>query len=166
VVVGLVDEELSEANRKAIADLDVRKGDVVEGFVDGEAPKRPASARNWYLSIWQQTPGRTVVLRVRGRGDLRLVVDQGMDERKPLFSAFFTLKHWVGWSPQGPYEVSDARIEEQLGWHKNTGNAAAPTAFAPLAQYRKDYHRPGILAALVAKGNLPDALKALETDID
>ena len=103
--------------------------------------------------------------RARGPGppkDVVLRVGQAIDERKPLLSLFLTRgdtpeqRAWIGWSPLGPYESSGRDAERLLGWHFNTGKAAAPTRFALADQYRR-FHRPGLLKDLIDGGGpVPD----------
>jgi WD40 repeat protein len=138
-------------------------GDVVEGIV-GAAGKLQALtvARAYYRAVWETRPGAVLRLRVKGKGVVALTVGQGIDERKPLFSLFVTRgarradRDWVGWNPLGPYETSTPRADRHLGWHLNTGRAAAPTAFvsfAHAAKYRTRYFRRGILKLLVRAGD-------------
>src|SRR5262249_12360256 len=64
----------------------------------------------------------------------------------------------------GPYDASGPTAENQIGWHRNTGKPQAPTLFVPADQYRKEYHRPGILPHLIARGNVGTALKDWEEE--
>src|SRR5262249_35394505 len=90
--------------------------------------------------------------------------------RKPLLSLFVTrpapgaAPEWVAWNPVGPYDASGPTAENQIGWHRNTGKPQAPTLFVPADQYRKEYHRPGILPHLIARGNVGTALKDWEEE--
>ncbi len=97
---------------------------------------------------------------------MTLTAGQGVDERKPLFSLLVTRpaanqsRQWIGWHPVGPFESSDERIEQYLGWHFNTGDPNRPTAFADLNQYRAEYYREGLLRDLVEFGALMAARDA------
>jgi WD40 repeat protein len=143
--------------------------DVIEGLVlDGgrfQALDRP---RKFYETMWQYRPGATVTLRLKNKGDVRVTVGQGVDERNPLFSLFITRpddrgeQEWIGWSPVGYYDFSDRKAERFLLWHYNKGQADEPTTTAHIAQFREEYQRKGLLRFLVAEANLGDALRALE----
>ena len=108
-------------------------------------------------------PGDSIVLRIAGK-DVSLQVDQGEDERKPLFTFFMRDEArdrlWLAWTPVGPYDTDDrVRAEGVIGWQSNTGKASAPVEFSPAAQYRKESYRPGLLKHLFAAANLSGALK-------
>src|SRR5262249_59374456 len=86
--------------------------------------------------------------------DIELVVDQGVDDRKPLLSLFLTRQNdWVVWSPQGPYDYSAETAENLIGWHKNTGRVEGPVEFQKADVYRKEFHTPGLLGQLLGQGN-------------
>jgi WD40 repeat protein len=161
VVSTLNGDVLSAGNRKALKDVKV--GDAVEGGVNGKTLKPVKSPQDVYDAIWDVKPGDSIVLRIGG-ADVSAVIDQGEDERKPLFSFFMRDEAkdrlWLAWNPTGPYDAIDrVRAEGVIGWHSNTGKASAPASFSPAAQYRKETYRPGLLKYLVAEGNLSDALK-------
>src|SRR5207253_9420599 len=42
-------------------------------------------------------------------------------------------------------------VEARIGWHKNTGREARPVEFQPVADYREEYYRPGLLPQLFRK---------------
>ncbi len=148
----------------------LKVGQVVEGLVNGGKLTPVASPRALYEGIYALAPGKTVTLRVRegdeAARDITLKVGQGIDERKPLLSLFVTTagkveeRRWIGWNPNGPYEVSSPAAEQYLGWHFNTGQPDAPTAFAGADQYRKEHAKPGILSLLIERGSLGPALEA------
>lgn len=121
-------------------------------------------ARQLYLELRKFTPGSRVTLQVSSNGQTRnvaLVVNQAIDERKPLFSLLvmraqprLDVRRWIAWSPAGPFESSDETIEQYLGWHFNTGDPDRPTSFADLNQYRDEYYREGLLHDLLTFGKL------------
>jgi WD40 repeat protein len=141
----------------------LKPGEVIEGIGEGQEARHPASLLEFYEAVAALRPGETVTLSVRGEQSVRTVrlpVGQQVDERKPLLSLFVTAgskpgeREWIGWHPAGPYESSGARADRHLGWHTNTGNAAAPTSFALASEYRKQYYREGLLKELTARGDL------------
>jgi WD40 repeat protein len=164
------DEELSSKSRQELKAKGVRKDDVIEGLVEKGQPRRLAAPRDFYNAVWLLKPGQPLVLRVKGRGDVALVADQGIDERKPLLSLFVTqgdkpeVRQWVGWNPAGPYDFGGQDSERLLGWHKNTGQAEQPVAYALAGEYRKLHHKPKILTYLIAHGNTGAALEAWKED--
>jgi WD40 repeat protein len=165
-------EQLNESNRAALESAE--EGDRVGGLViDGKLKVLP-TPHAFYEAIWKLEPaapwreqeGERAVIRIDGR-DVTLQVDQGIDDRNPLFTLFVTRgpeRQWVGWSPQGPYDTGDlVGGERYIGWHTNTGDADAPTTFAEAAKYHKEFYRDGILHFLLLRGNLPAARKELES---
>jgi WD40 repeat protein len=145
------------------AQSQLSEGEVIEGLVEGATSRALASPRDFYESIALIQPGKTATLRVlgaKGQRNVALTVGQGIDERKPLFSLFVTSAgkpgewDWIGWNPIGPYDSSGLTVEHHLGWHFNTGDAAAPTRFALAKQYHNRYYRKGILQELLAQGDL------------
>lgn len=141
-------------------------GDLIEGIVAAQDKVRPfASARDFYETIAQRKPRDKATLQIHGKGRAVVVIGQGSDERKPLFSLFVTrpradgADEWVGWSPTGPYEASARKAERHIGWHFNTGDPLHPASFALADEYRKEFYRDGILAMLVRHTDLAPALK-------
>lgn len=141
-------------------------GDELQGTVEGGQLKSWESTAKFYKSWWQAQPNQKVVLRrlrQNAAQDITVTVDQGIDERKPLFSILITNqqnvadRQWVGWSPLGPFESSDPRIEQLLGWHFNSDQLGQPTYYAQLNQYREEYYRDALLADLTAAGQLKPA---------
>ncbi|MCS6853002.1 MAG: hypothetical protein NZ700_17740 [Gemmataceae bacterium] len=151
----------------------LQPGEVIQGVVEGNEVRPLASLLAYYEAVALHKPGSTITLRVeadRKTRDMALVVSQGVDERKPLYSLFLTRsgrggeRHWIGWSPIGPYDSSGPQAERYLAWHFNTGQPGEPTRCALADQYRKEYHREGLLTLLNETGNLSDALAAWEAD--
>jgi hypothetical protein len=144
------------------------EGDVLQGVGAPGNVKPVKDATSFDLAVSARRPGDQVEITVAGKGALKLPVERGVDERKPLFSLFLTktdgLPGWVGWSPAGPYDYSNPEAEKHLGWHTNTGDPAAPVSFAPASAYRKDYFREGILRYLADEVNLGRALKKWDDD--
>src|SRR5262249_12515350 len=148
----------------------IRKGVRIEGLVRGAKPQPLDSPYAFYKAVWELKPGTKLILRVREGGkpaDVPVTVGQGARELQPLLSLFVTRpgadkqRDWLGWHPRGMYDASRPQAERYLGWHFNTGKPGDPTAFALIEQYRKDYHKEGLLKHLIARANLDDALKAL-----
>jgi WD40 repeat protein len=178
-VVQRDDELLSDANREALAA--VKEGDPVEGqLVVGARKKSFKTPQEFYEAVWDLRPASSwgkapqradrAVLRIAGR-DVTLGVDQGADERKPLFSLFIPRtddgagRQWIGWSPAGPYDTGDVgQGERYIGWHFNPDKPGDPSRFATAAEYHKSLYRDGILAFLYQRGNLTDALKDWEKE--
>lgn len=141
------------------------RGDRLLGLVlDGQLAEA-TGALDFYRALSQFKPGETVVVR-RTRGneppvDVKLVVGQGVDDRKPLFSLFASPSeeqggwNWIGWSPLGPYEARGEGVEEMLGWHFNTGRADSPTRYALAGEY-ENLARPGLLDHLLKSPLLPE----------
>jgi WD40 repeat protein len=144
-------------------------GDVLEkvGVPGGEA-KPVQDAAGFLLAVAARRPGDEIEVSVAGKGAVKLPVERGVDERKPLFSLHLLrgrpLPEWIGWSPAGPYDFSSPAAEAYLGWHTNTGDPAAPVAFAAASEYRKDYFRQGILHYLAAEADLGRALQKWDDD--
>jgi WD40 repeat protein len=166
LVAELKDEELHADNRKEIKAKGVRVDDVIEAIVEKEQRRPLATPWAFYDAVWPREPKQHVVLRIKGRGDVRLVVSQGIDERKPLLSLFVTqgdkpqARQWIGWSPVGPYDFGGPNAERLLGWHRNTGQDEKPVSYDVADESRKLHHKPGILQDLIAKGNTGQALDA------
>jgi WD40 repeat protein len=144
-------------------------GDIVEKVgAPGGAAKPPKNAVDFWWAVAVRPPGDQVEVTVAGKGAVKLPVERGMDERKPLFSLFLmrTPKQteWIGWSPAGPYDYSSSTAEEHLGWQTNTGDPAAPVSYVAAREYRKDYYHEGILRYLATEGELGRALKKLNED--
>jgi hypothetical protein len=154
LIVTHTDRELETAG--------VAAGDIIEGVVSAAKFQPLTTARELYQAISLVKPGEVIKLR-RGRDandrrDIEVSVKQGIDERKPLFTFFAAtneqglVARWIGWSPLGPYDSSDAVVEKLLGWHFNTDRAAAPVAFATVDQYRARFATRGLLQKLLETG--------------
>ncbi len=122
---------------------ELRAGETIFGLVEAGKlrPLVPATVQKFNEEIFYKKAGSTITLRV-GDGDdtrdVKLVVEQGPDERKFLFSLFILSGYeadepdWIGWHPLGPYDASSARAERHLGWHFNTGEGASrPVSLPP-----------------------------------
>jgi WD40 repeat protein len=152
VVVARVDKD-SPAARKLEVD------DVIQSLTPPQGAKIPlTSAGRYYRAVWETKPGDTIRLDVKGKGQVDLVVGQGVDERKPLLTLFIDRdrRHWLGWDLFGRYDVSARAAERYLGWHFNTGQADRPTQFVTFRdadEYRRKYYRKGLLQELIAKAD-------------
>src|SRR5204862_498818 len=62
---------------------------------------------------------------------------------------------WIAWSPRG-YYCSTAAAANYIGWHVNRGEDKAASYYT-LAQFRKDFYRPDIIAKLFRIGEVPNA---------
>jgi WD40 repeat protein len=157
----------------------LKDGDIVLGRMVGNQLRPWETARDFYDTFWNATPGDTIQVRRSRAGALAtadVTVAQGADERKPLLSLFVTrapaakARGWIGWSPLGPYQASGEEVEQHLGWHFNTGRPESPVAFAGAAQYREKYFRKGLLDSLIKTGlppKVPDeAAKLPRPDLD
>jgi WD40 repeat protein len=160
---------LSERNENALQARKVAVGDLIEQ-VDGKVFQGPGASLAFYEYLWKKAPKDPVTLKIKGKGTVTLTLDQGIDTRKPLFSLYISQDQdrkyqWVGWNPLGPYDTSDPNWgDKAIGWHSNTNDPKKPTSFRYADQYRKEYYRPHILKYLIAKGDVPAALKALSTE--
>lgn len=155
-----------DADSKAQGKL--ARGDVIEGLRDGDKLIPFATNLDYIQALALRKPGDKLTLSVRTGDkarDVALTLGTAQDERKPLFYFFTTRpdardqRHWIGWTPLGPYDSSGPVAERYLGWHFNTGDPESPTRFARADQYHDVYYKEGILADLTARGNLTDALK-------
>jgi WD40 repeat protein len=137
-------------------------GDKIVGWTRGQKIEPVGSIIDFYLQVSRAKPGETISL-ARQRGGQRpdtvqLVVVQGTDERKPLFTLFVAQGDpwsWIGWSPLGPYESSGQAIEQWLGWHFNTSRPDQPARFATAGEYQH-LRRDGLIEQLLSRGTLPD----------
>ena len=133
------------------------KGDLLLGF-EKQSLVRISSKADFFERVWATSPGEKMVCRVRRSNTERkvtLTVDQGIDERKPLFSLLVQPSdgdperhRWIAWSPLGPFQSSDRQIERYVGWHFNGINGRA-SSFAPLNQYREQFFRNDLINQLV-----------------
>jgi WD40 repeat protein len=170
IVSGLMEADLSKENAEALKS--VKEGDVVESIAvrDGKS-KLLKSPTEFYQAVWELAPRTPVTLQIGGRGEVKLTVDQGIDDQKPLLTLFFpdrtrepAQRRWVGWSPWGYFDASHAEaMKRYIGWHENTGKPDDPVLYAlpeDNGKYCKEYHRPQLLKFLVQTGNLGTALNA------
>ncbi|MEK6236847.1 MAG: hypothetical protein N2C14_19235, partial [Planctomycetales bacterium] len=141
-----------------------REGDVLAGVAVNGAVRAWKSPRDFYDFFWNAKPGAAHSLRASRAGkafQLAVTVGQGIDERKPLFTLFVSrpeaggVRHWIGWSPLGPYDAGSRQAEQLVGWHFNAGDPLAPATFARIEQYRDRYYRRGLLESLIREGRLP-----------
>ncbi len=142
-------------------------GDVILGWAEGANVAPLESLAAFYLRLSSLKPGeRTPALGVRRGGqtlpNVELVVGQGADERKPLFTLFIRDEQpweWIGWSPLGPYESSAKTVEQLVGWHFNLALADAKrertlTRFAAIGEYENLY-RQGLIEHMLSDRKLP-----------
>jgi WD40 repeat protein len=168
LTVNLKDKDLTVVDTDGIKEL--AAGDILRGVYDKTGRLRPtATAPAFYMALWMLPPGQNGKLRIERGGvesDVDVMIRQGTDVRKALFTLFFpkaaggNLGDWIGWNAIGPYDASRREVEQYLGWHFNTGKADQPTSFAFIDQYRKEYFRPGLLKEMIELGDLPPPPKA------
>ena len=124
------------AGDPALADVDLCKGDGIQGLVVEGKLQPVALMTEFYLEVSRVKPGQQVKISRIRKGEARdvmLQVGQATDERKPLLSLFLAKcgpagdPAWIGWSPLGDFEASGHGVESRLGWHFNTGVPAPPT---------------------------------------
>ena len=136
-------------------------GMVLAGIVVGNNVRKFETPEQFYRDVSMTKPGTQVTLRTLQANqaqDIAVVVGQGIDERKPLFSFFVTApdnqrrRDWVGWSPLGPYEASRTAAERLIGWHFNPTRPGAAATFALAEEYHDTYYDEGVLARLIAAG--------------
>jgi WD40 repeat protein len=169
-VAQLDNAALSRENRRKLDDAGVQEGDTIDGLVTKNKLQPLASLRDFYDRIVLVAPGQNVTLRFRKRGDVALRVGQVTNEMKPLLTLFVTqpsrgnVRHWIGWSPVGPYDFSDRDAERLLGWQQNTNDPKRPTLFAEAAQHRAIYYKPDILRYLVAAADTAPAIEKWQRD--
>jgi WD40 repeat protein len=174
VISDLEDSSLVPENRKEIGNKQVHPDDIIEGVLDKGQLKKMATAQDFYFWLASHAPAQKVTLRVAERGNVDFVVSQGIDERKPLFSLFFAKNadakirqwDWLGWSPVGPFDSSDRKVERLVGWHQNLGDSEnRRVQFSHVEEFRKDNFKPGILKDLIDYGNAGQAIDAYQRRI-
>jgi WD40 repeat protein len=153
----------------AAAKTNLAEGDVLATLAALDGKAQPVKdAAGFLLAISARRPGDEVEVTVAGKGGVKLKIERGVDERKPLFSLFLLRNggqlDWVGWSPAGPYDYSSPKAEAHLGWHTNTGDPAAPVSYVAARDYQKDYYREGILRYLSEQADLSRALRKWDDD--
>lgn len=139
-------------------------GDRIDALVIDGQTIDIENARRFYSTMWKTAPGTPVVVK-KPTGDVEITVEQGIDERKPLFFLYIEASdeeggdvagyEWVAWSPLGPFDSTGDSIERHLGWHFNGNNEDEPVRFALLDEY-PELRRPGILGEMLDVGRLPD----------
>lgn len=138
-------------------------GDVITSIQRGNQTIEIPNVKNFFSTFWSSKPGTRLTLnRAGGAEPVVVTVEQGVDERKPLFSLYVEqtsddadLFEWVGWSPLGPFDSSGGEIEKHLGWHFNGEETDDPVRFALLEEY-PDLRRRGLLAGMIEEGKLPE----------
>jgi WD40 repeat protein len=139
--------------------------DIVESIGSAGGERRPiTSAADFLLAVSSRRPDDRVDLTIQGKKKpITLAIERGVGGWKPLFSLFLLRNEnpteWIGWSPAGPYDASSDTAEACVGWHTNTGNAAAPVEFVRAGEHREEYYRHGILGLLADELDLARALK-------
>ena len=153
---GLVVTEVKET--RSYPAEKIVQGDRIQGLVDGDELRAFSNAREFYETISLIEPRSEIALRIERDGKAttsQLTVTQGVDDRKPLLSLYFSGArdisnvNWIGWSPLGLFESSGRRIEQQLGWHFNTGRGDVPVSFAAADQYREQFYTRNLMAELI-----------------
>jgi WD40 repeat protein len=167
VVVAQVDAVGPAAGKLAV-------GDVIQSLSFAEPNRKPrqvSSPEEFFQAIWDEKPGDTVRLHIRRGGATQavaVVLEQGVDEWKPLVSLFATRDKtpgWIAWTPLGPYDTSGREVERFLGWHFNPTRLGEPVHYARADAYRERLHKPGLLKPLLALSNLTDALRVLDRPV-
>lgn len=149
------------------AENSLQVGDKVLGIVDPDDNTRAAefdSFEQFFRALSDLAPDgvpRLLVERDAKKWHVSVRLEQGTDERKPLFS-FITLPNenanaldWLVWTPSGPFQSSGHPIEQRAGWHFNPDGENDNAKFAPLAQYRDDFYGQDLVDALVAIDGIP-----------
>jgi hypothetical protein len=175
---GLIVAEIDKSELHARNQGKVLQGQIIKGLVRGGQLQPLATPRAFYDAIWAIKPGQTVTLRLadpagkQPDAEVPLVVGQGADEQKPLFSLFIDRRGkpeehaWIAWNPNGPYETNAPQTEQRLGWHFNPAKTGAAPSFARAAEYHQQYYKEGLLKHLVARGNLTGALEDLKKETE
>jgi WD40 repeat protein len=153
----------------------LKEGDVLKGLArreDDPKPRTGLSAFDLADAVWGVRPGDFVWLDVQRPGEprplsVRVQVGQGIEERRPLLVLFVTdatkeRPEWLAWTRAGFFDRSGTHVEEYVGWQFNPKERGRPVDFARLAAYRRDYYEPKLLAAVLAHGNVPDALREIQ----
>ncbi len=102
------------------------------------------------------------ILRDQRRWRVWVRLEQGTDERKPLFSFISRVNpeskqlDWLAWTPHGPFQSNGPEIEQRAGWHFNPDTENPTARFAPLAQFRNEFYGDSLIDQLLALGHLPE----------
>ncbi|MFN4257919.1 MAG: hypothetical protein ACK4RK_01375 [Gemmataceae bacterium] len=165
--------EVTPSSKAAAQQLQV--GDIIEGgiFQPGGEVQAFNSALDYYNHMWDMPPGREIQLRIRRDGKqltVPVVIEQGVDDKKPLFSLHFAAdakgrQDWIGWSPMGPFDSTGPRVERLVGWHFNPDQLEQGARFAPLGDYRNKFHKFNLLRFLIVHADLEPALRDTEKPI-
>lgn len=140
-----------------------QKGDVVLTLRSNGRTATPATAKEFYRFVLDCVPTEQLEITVRRNGAEQVVmclVEQAIDEAKPLFSLFVAPSErqneweWIGWHPLGNFDFRGDRVERHVGWHFNTGNPQSPASFATVHEYRDKFVLPDLLQSLIAKQKL------------
>ncbi len=159
-------KEIDEFDAKDIKD-ELKEGDIILGVYNQKntLTKTP-KAINFFdqlLDFKPGQPGEKVKIRIQ-RGnipmDVTVSVQQGIDERKPLFSMIFDKTgntwSWIGWTPTGPFDSSGDAIEQQVAWHFNGQTLDDQPLYAEMSKNRDNYFGAGLLKILTETGKVPD----------
>ena len=160
------------------AQAGVRLGDVISGILSDGQFESIHTSGEFYLRISQTSPElhKNITLRLRRADqtlDIAVPLEQGMDLREPLFSLLLSslddeqvlgAQQWLTWSPLGQFDVQGPRLEQQLGWHINTKDDAAPVRFSSIEQYRDRFLQEGLLQQLLS-GSKVSVRKAVPPDM-
>ncbi len=76
----------------------------------------------------------------------------------PMLSVFVAGRDWVAWTRHGYYAGTPGG-ERLVGWHVNNGYHAT-ASFYPADRFRKQFYRPDIIALVLEKGSVVEAVKA------
>ena len=142
----------------------LREGEAVLGFFERENGasrlRKFETVGDFLRAVAEHKPGEQIEIAQPDRRTA-VTVGQAVDERKPLCSLFFKQDEklawsWAAWSPLGPFETSDERIEHDLGWHFNPRRADAPASFEEIGKYRNEFFGRGLLRRLIATGKVLD----------
>ncbi len=150
-------KSIKEAAAKDIK-AELKEEDQLLGFFDLATDKDQRISANSTSPILSQigavTHGKKVKVQIQRNNQEvttnEIVVQQAIDERKPLFTLFFQRNinnawSWIGWHPTGPFDSSDVQIEELVGWHYDSGKPNDPPRFAVMNDYKKDKFGTGLL---------------------
>lgn len=159
----LVIDRILETAQPTLRDR-LRSSDILLGVGEAGQVKSFQTAAQFYHFVSTRKPGSPLTLETTREGvrqSVAVVVEQAVDERKPLFTLFQAARgksevpSWIAWNPQGPFTSSDALVESSVGWHFNTDRADAAPEFAELGKYRATYFGQGLLKALIETGAVP-----------
>jgi WD40 repeat protein len=147
---------VSQVDRQSPLASQLIVGDRLLGYKANGRIVSWKSERDFHDFWWLRRPGQaTTVIRERSkvRQEISVMPEQGIDERKPLFSLLRLPVEgsdagWIVFSPLGPFDSSDALAERRIGWHFN-GHQQAASLFSPIDQYRQEYFRSHLAQHLI-----------------